>query len=93
MRDRLATGGCLEQADHLGLGEQVRVEGLMGRGKFRGRWANALGDSPLAVETAVAHHPETSAPDAGLERAWRAPPGRQGLGGSIRCRVVSQKAL
>jgi len=47
----------------------------------------------LAGETEVAHNPETSAPDTGLEMALRATPGRKGLGGSIRGRVVRQKAI
>ena len=65
----------------------------MGRGKSLGIREKAVGVGPLAGETEVAHNPETSAPDTGLEMALRATPGRKGLGGSIRGRVVRQKAI
>jgi hypothetical protein len=71
----------VEQADNLGLGEQVRVEGLMRRRKYLGIRDKALGVSPLAVETEVAYNPETSAPDTGLKMALRAPPSCKSLGG------------
>ena len=40
-----------------------------------------MGVGALAVETEVAHNPETGAPDAGLEMALGVTPGRKGLGG------------
>jgi len=71
----------MEQASNLGRGEQVRVDGLMERGKYVVIRHKALGIGALAIETEVADHPETSAPDAGLEMALGGTPGRKGLGG------------